>query len=53
MGQTDLAMKEALKQGEYFADICNLLLFQGRQVIQPENLTPMDTAEELSIRSRK
>lgn len=53
MGQIDLAMKEALKQGEYFADICNMLLFQGRQVVLPEKLTPMDTAEELSIRSRK
>lgn len=53
MGQTDLAMKEMLKQGEYFADICNLLLFHGKQVVQPEKLTPMDTAEELSIRSRK
>ncbi len=53
MGQINLAMKEALKKSEYFADICNLLLFQGRQVVQPEKLTPMDTAEELTIRRRQ
>ncbi len=52
MGQVDLAMKEALKQEAYFADICNLLLFQGRQVVLPQKLTPMDTAEELSIHSK-
>lgn len=28
-------------------------MFHGKQVVHPEKLIPMDTAEELSIRSRK
>ena len=52
MGQTDVAMKAALQCGEYFADICNMLLFKGEQFVKAEKLTPLDTAEEISIHQK-
>ena len=33
---------------EYFADLCNNILYGGREVILPENLKERDTTEVLT-----
>lgn len=38
MGQKDLAQNEYFKDKRRFADVCNGILFQGREVIRPEEL---------------
>ena len=38
MGQRDLAQNEYFKDKLRFADVCNGILFQGREVIRPEEL---------------
>jgi len=38
MGQRDLAQNEYFKDKLRFADVCNGILFQGREVIRPEDL---------------
>ena len=45
MGTIDVESKKYLSDGEIFADVFNYLLFNGEQVILPENLRPADTAE--------
>lgn len=38
MGQKDLAQNNYFKDKRRFADVCNGILFQGREVIRPEEL---------------
>ena len=38
MGQKDLAQNDYFKDKRRFADVCNGILFQGREVIRPEEL---------------
>lgn len=43
MGQKDLSMQPVLQDKEYFADICNMMLFHGKPFIRPEHLKDMDS----------
>lgn len=45
MGRKDTVTKDYMKDNEVFADAFNFLLYEGRQVIAPDRLLPMDTAE--------
>lgn len=45
MGRMDVATKNYLKQPERFADLCNYVLFNGRQIIKPEELQEKDISE--------
>ena len=49
MGAKDTKAKQFLFNNERFADIFNYYLFDGRQVIRPEDLEERDTAEVLSL----
>lgn len=44
MGKKDIATKDYIKDSRIVADAFNQLIYQGEQVIKPENLQPMDTA---------
>lgn len=52
MGKQDVVTKEYVRNPEIFADICNYILFNGKNVIQPENLSEVDTIE-LIMKHRK
>lgn len=45
MGKTDSVTKDYMRENAVFADAFNYFIYGGRQVIQPECLTPLDTAE--------
>ena len=45
MGKEDTATKAYMSQNRVFADIFNFYLYQGEQVIVPEQLREMDPAE--------
>lgn len=49
MGKKDTKAKEYLSDNERFADLCNVILFDGEQVIRAESLQERDTAEVLSV----
>ena len=38
MGKKDIAEKTLISLSDVFADICNVLIFKGRQVVKPEAL---------------
>ena len=40
MGKTDKVQKEAFRNPEWFADLWNALVFDGKQVIKPDELLP-------------
>lgn len=52
MGAKDAKAREFLSNNERFADLFNYYLFEGRQVIRPEDLEERDTAEVLSLYGR-
>lgn len=52
MGAKDTKAKQFLSNNERFADLFNYYLFDGRQVIHPEDLEERDTAEVLSLYGR-
>lgn len=52
MGVKDAKAKEFLSNNERFADLFNYYLFEGRQVIRPEDLEERDTTEVLSLYGR-
>ena len=52
MGTKDTKAKEFLSNNERFADLFNYYLFEGRQVIRPEDLEERDTTEVLSLYGR-
>lgn len=43
MGQKDLAQNQYFRDKRRFADVCNGILFQGREVIRPEELQEKET----------
>ena len=45
MGKIDTITKDYMKKNAVFADAFNYLIYDGRQVIMPENLQELDTAE--------
>lgn len=49
MGAKDIKAKEYLSDNTRFADLCNYYLFEGKNVIRPENLVAQDTTELLSV----
>ena len=49
MGAKDSVTKEYLSDNDRFADLCNFYLFDGKQVIHPEDLREQDPAELLSV----
>lgn len=48
MSKKDIAAKDFLSDNKRFADLCNYYLFDGRQVIKPDDLQPEDTTELIS-----
>lgn len=49
MGTKDIKSKEYLADNKRFADLCNYKLYDGEQIISPEDLQERDSAEVLSI----
>ena len=49
MGAKDIKSKEYLADNARFADLCNYKLYDGKQVILPEDLQELDSTEVLSI----
>ena len=45
MGKPNIVTKRYMQDNARFADICNFFLFDGRQVIKPENLIEKDVSE--------
>ncbi|MBR4513560.1 MAG: transposase [Lachnospiraceae bacterium] len=45
MGKSDIQSKDLLQWNEYFADTVNYMLFDGNQVVIPEELKELDTTE--------
>ena len=45
MSEKDTVTKEYMQNRENFADAFNFYLYDGRQVIKPEQLKPLDTTE--------
>jgi len=43
VGKADIITKKYMADNNVFADAFNYLIYGGRQVIKPENLTPLDT----------
>ncbi len=41
--KADVIFKEFWRQNERFADLFNTVIFQGKEIIRPENLSEMDT----------
>ena len=49
MGTKDIKSKEYLADNARFADLCNYMLYDGQQVIFPEDLQERDSTELLSV----
>lgn len=49
MGAKDIKTKEYLRDNDRFADLCNYVLYKGRQVINPKDLQEQDVIELLSM----
>ncbi len=45
MGKKDIVTKDYMKDNEVFADAFNFLVYGGKQVIVPQRLRPMDSAQ--------
>ena len=45
MGKMDMESKRYLSENSYFSDLFNYILYDGEQVILPENLKELDTSE--------
>ena len=45
MGNIDAVTKDYLSQNDVFADAFNFMLYDGENVIKPESLHELDTAE--------
>ncbi len=50
--KTDVILKEFWRQNDRFADLFNAVVFQGKQVLRPEDLHEMDTDMSGIIRFR-
>ncbi|MDO4982474.1 MAG: Rpn family recombination-promoting nuclease/putative transposase [Eubacteriales bacterium] len=49
MGKADVLTKQYMQDAAVFADAFNLLLYDGKQIIRPEQLHAIDTAEMASL----
>ena len=49
MSKKDIVAKKFLSDNRRFADLCNYYFFDGKQLMQPEDLKPLDTTELVSI----
>ena len=45
MGKADDLTKQYIRQNDRFADICNFYLFDGEQIVKPEELQEQDVTE--------
>lgn len=52
MSEKDIVAKKFFSDNRRFADLCNYYFFDGKQLIQPEDLQPLDTTELVSIVNR-
>ena len=48
----DVIFKNFWQVNEHFADLFNAVMFDGRQLLKPEQLTEMDTDVSATIKSR-
>lgn len=48
----DIVLKNYWDDNERFADLFNAILFEGRQMIQPDELVDVDTEEALVLEHR-
>ena len=53
MGSIDIEARNYLRDSRRFADAFNYLIYDGRQVIDPDRLRPLDTAEIAILREGK
>ncbi len=51
MSAKDTLTKEYLSDNTRFADLCNYYLFNGKQMIHPEELREQDAAELLVMKA--
>ena len=49
MSYKDTKAKEYLSNNERFADLCNVVLFDGEQIIKSDRLEEKDSTEVLSV----
>ena len=49
MGKKDIVSDEYLSDNDRFADLCNYSIYDGEQVIKPEDLKPLPNAESAII----
>ena len=47
MGQSNAAVRQWMGNPKRFADLFNATIFDGEQVIQPEELEPVDGEEDI------
>lgn len=52
MSIADTVTKQYLQDNEVFSDVFNYQLFDGEQVIHPEDLTELDPSEMLVLSGR-
>ena len=45
MGKADIESKKFMRDNAHFADVVNYFVFGGRQIVLPDDLSPLDTAE--------
>ena len=45
MGKVDIESKRYMRDKKHFADAFNYLLYEGKPIINPEDLYPLDTTE--------
>lgn len=45
MGKVDIATKQYMSHRDVIADAFNFYIYDGRQIIKPEKLQKIDTAE--------
>ena len=45
MGSKDVVSKDYMRDESIFADVFNFKIYGGRQVVKPQSLTELDTAE--------
>ena len=46
MGFQNVQTKDYIRQNDHFADLCNYYLFDGQDVIKPEELEERDVTEK-------
>ncbi len=49
MGKKEISIIECLRNRARFADLCNAKLYEGKQIIRPEELELVDSRENLIL----